>query len=198
MRVRFEEDGVEIDTVSGVLPGGRGFKIDMGPTPDWGLLDTRGPFTVLEGPYEGVVFRGRDVWGTTETVWLSGPWPESIPDRPRRPMFGITPVIEDDDLLPQFIAVCVPGDGTAGYVDADVFEDGDDLTPTTPEEWIAYSETVKGEIHEVFDTRAAVVGYFATTHGFVDEARKDQLLTEGFRLLRGRTPTPQGSDAIEH
>lgn len=196
--MRFEGDGVEIDTVSGVLPGGRGFKIDLGPTPDRSLLDTRGPFTVLEGPYEGVVFQGRDVWDTAETVWLSGPWPESIPEGPRRPMFGITPDIEDDDLLPQFIAVCGPAGGTAGYIDADVFEDGDELTPTTPGEWRSYSERVKGEMHEVFDTRAAVVGYFASAHGFVDEARKDQLSAEGFRLLRGRTPTPEGSDVIEH
>ena len=113
-------------------------------------------------------------------------------------MFGITPMIEEDDLLPQFIAVCGPTEGTAGYIDADVFEDGDDLTPTTPDEWIAYSETVKGEIHEVFDTSATVIGYFATQNGFVDEARKDQLLAEGYRLMRGRTPTPRGADQIEH
>ena len=55
---------------------------------------------------------------------------------------------------------------------------------------VAYAERYHGEIYEVFDTNGQVVGYFATSGGFIDPERKDELLAGGYRLLRGKPPTP--------
>ncbi len=105
-------------------------------------------------------------------------------------------MIEDEDLLPEFVAVCGHGRDIAGYIDADLHED-DRFRPRNPDEAVEYMRVVKGELEEVFDTEGRLVGYFATgRHGFVDEARKEELIAEGYRVFRGRTPTPVGPGPI--
>ncbi|HWJ62318.1 MAG TPA: hypothetical protein VNS19_10135 [Acidimicrobiales bacterium] len=122
------------------------------------------------------------------TVVLAQPGEE----RASRPVFGLSPEPGSDEPAPAFSAVTDGAGGIAGYVNTELFESGGPQ-PDTPEEAVAFTKSIKGNIYEVFDTKGEIVGYFASEgHGFVDEAEKDRLLEAGFRFLRSAKPDLKG------
>ena len=109
-----------------------------------------------------------------------------------RPTFGLSPAGKGDQ-APAFSAVSDQNGGIAGYVNTELINSGGPQ-PETPEEAVIFMKTVKGNIYEVFDTDGEIVGYFASEgHGFVGESERDELIKQGFRLLRAPRPELDGS-----
>lgn len=107
------------------------------------------------------------------------------------PKFGTVPEPATGKLPPEYSAVEGHDGEIAGYVHTATFEAGGPQ-PKTPEEAVEFTKNVKGELYEVFNTNGELVGYFATgKHGFVDETQKDELLTQGFRLVAAPHPNQQ-------
>ena len=108
-----------------------------------------------------------------------------------RPTFGLSPAGKADQ-PPAFSAVSDHHGGIAGYVNTELINSGGPQ-PETPEEAVIFMKTVKGNLYEVFDTEGELVGYFASEgHGFVGESEKDELIQQGFRLLRSPRPELDG------
>ncbi|MBX3314321.1 MAG: hypothetical protein KF906_08370 [Actinobacteria bacterium] len=108
------------------------------------------------------------------------------------PEFGIMPD-EDRARVPDFVAVSDGKGGIAGYAE-NALLDGSALLPTSPTEAAEWAE-VEGIIVRVFDLNGRHIGYFATDHTFIDEAKKDELMAAGFRYFEGHEPTTSNAQA---